>query len=191
MHCYIEYKKKKFIYQKTEGQDEYKFHGLKFNERETFGFYKQQKGYAKNREIELAENKYGNNEMEVPLPEFIDIFKEHMVAPFFVFQIFCTFLWLMDEYWYYSLFTLGLLMFAESTVVFQRKKNMERLRSMRIHPYDMYALRKGEWKLISSEELLPGDVCLVNTNQKKGDKKSKKEDKKEKNGEKIQKNYIP
>jgi manganese-transporting P-type ATPase len=188
MHCYIEYKKKKFVYQMTEGEEECRFHGLKFNEKETFGFYKQQKGYAKNREIELAENKFGNNEMEVPLPDFIDIFKEHMVAPFFVFQIFCTFLWLMDEYWYYSLFTLGLLMFAESTVVFQRKKNMERLRSMRIHPYDMHVLRRGEWKLISSEDLLPGDICLVNTNQKKGDKKNKKEDKKD---EKIQKNYIP
>jgi len=90
-----------------------------------------------------------------------------MVAPFFVFQIFCTLLWLMDEYWYYSLFTLGLLMFAESTVVFQRKKNMERLRAMRIHPFDLNVLRKGEWKMISSENLLPSDICLLNINRKK------------------------
>ena len=195
MHCYIEYKKKKFVYAKSESEDQFRFHGLKFLEKETFGFYKKQTGHLKNRVIELYENKYGNNEMEIPLPDFTEIFKEHMVAPFFVFQIFCTFLWLMDEYWYYSLFTLALLMFAESTVVFQRKKNMERLRSMRITPYDLYVLRKGEWKLISSESLLPGDICLLNTNRKKkDDKKEDKKDKKAKKNEKEekeQKNYIP
>jgi len=58
-------------------------------------------------------------------------------------------------------------MFAESTVVFQRKKNMERLRAMRIHPFDLNVLRKGEWKMISSENLLPSDICLLNINRKK------------------------
>jgi manganese-transporting P-type ATPase len=141
----------------------------------------------KKKEIELAENKYGLNELEVPLPHFSDLLKEHMVAPFFVFQIFCTFLWLMDEYWYYSLFTFGLLCFAESTVVFQRKRNMERLRTMRIHPYSIYVLRKGEWKTIQTDSLLPGDVCLI-----KRMKEAKKEDKKDdKNKEKELKNYIP
>ena len=67
-------------------------------------------------------------------------------------------------------------MFAESTVVFQRKKNMERLRSMRINPYDLYVLRKGEWKLIQSDALVPGDICLVNTNI--GKKKDNKNDQK-------------
>lgn len=178
----------------SQGEDgEYKFRGLKFPEKESFDFYRQEKGYMKRQQIELAMNKWGSNEMDIPLPEFVDIFKEHMVAPFFVFQIFCTMLWLMDEYWYYSLFTLFLLMVAESTVVFQRKKNMERLRAMRIHPYDLYVLRKGEWKLESSESLLPGDICLLNTNIKKKEVAKREEKKNEKNKDKEneQKNYVP
>lgn len=143
----------------TQEEDaEKQFISLKFPEHETFSFYNKQKGYMKNREIELAENKWGVNEMDFPLPDFTEIFKEHMVAPFFVFQIFTTLLWLMDEYWYYALFTLVLLMFAEGTVVFQRKKNMQRLREMRVNPFDMYVLRRGEWTLKSSEELLPEDI---------------------------------
>lgn len=160
-------RRNKFIYSPGQAENTGNFISLKFPEREQLSFYAQQNGYQKSKEVELAENKFGINDLEIPMPQFIDIFKEHMVAPFFVFQIFCTFLWMLDEYWYYSLFTFGLLVFAESTVVFQRKKNMERLRAMRIHPFDLFVLRKGEWIQLSSESLIPGDVCLINTNKRK------------------------
>ena len=163
------------------------FERLKYKENENFGFYLKQEGLNKKRDIEVIENTYGQNDLEVPLPQFQELLKEHMVAPFFVFQIFCTLLWLMDEYWYYAIFTLFLLMFAESTVVFQRKKNMERLRAMRIYPYAIPVLRNGEWINVQTDMLLPGDVCLVRRL-----KQPKKEESKDgKKGEKEQKNYIP
>jgi cation-transporting ATPase 13A1 len=69
--------------------------------------------------IEALSALYGKNEFDIPIPSFLALFVEHTTAPFFVFQIFCVALWCLDEYWYYSLFTLFMLIVFECTVVFQ------------------------------------------------------------------------
>jgi manganese-transporting P-type ATPase len=89
------------------------------------------------------------------------LFREHAVAPFFVFQIFCVGLWMLDEYWYYSLFTLFMLVAFESTVVWQRQRTLNEFRGMSIKPYDMWVYRLGKWTEIQSDKLLPGDLVSV------------------------------
>lgn len=112
-------------------------------------------------ELEDARAVYGENRLQIPQPTFWELFSEHAVAPFFVFQIFCVGLWLLDEYWMSSLFTLFGLVAFECTVVFQRQRSLAEFRTMSIKPYDMLVLRNGKWVPVSSAELVPGDVVSV------------------------------
>ena len=75
--------------------------------------------------------------------------------------MFCVGLWLLDDYWYYSLFTLFMLVGFESTVVWQRQRTLNEFRGMSIQPYDIWVYRQHTWEQITSNKLLPGDLVSV------------------------------
>ncbi|KAL6863572.1 putative Ca2+ pump [Trichoderma novae-zelandiae] len=127
----------------------------------TIGQFQMSKGIDKQSELTRIEQHYGTNTFDIPVPTFTELFKEHAVAPFFVFQIFCVGLWMLDEYWYYSLFTLFMLVAFESTVVWQRQRTLNEFRGMSIKPYDVWVYRLGKWTEIQSDALLPGDLVSV------------------------------
>ena len=79
-----------------------------------------------------------NENTGILMHSFWNFWQEHLVAPFFVFQVLCLFLWSLDDYWYYSVFTLLLLMFFEGMMCKQRQASLLMLREMRRPPVDMY-----------------------------------------------------
>lgn len=127
----------------------------------TIGSFQASKGLQKSTEIEKLTQYYGKNLFDIPVPTFTELFKEHAVAPFFVFQIFCVGLWMLDEYWYYSLFTLFMLVVFESTVVWQRQRTLTEFRGMSIKPYAVWVYRENKWVEVQSDALLPGDLVSV------------------------------
>lgn len=155
------FQKRKYVY----NRDKKMFIKVKVEMQVTFGELNDSKGLNG---IEVIENQlklYGANVFDIPLPSFGELFREHAVAPFFVFQIFCVGLWCLDEFWYYSVFTLLMLLVFESTVVQQRIRNLKEFRTMSIKPIELYVCRIGKWSKIMSDALLPGDLCsLSHTN---------------------------
>lgn len=120
-------------------------------------------------QVQEAVHLYGENKFDIPIPTFKELFQEHAVAPFFVFQIFCVGLWCLDEYWYYSLFTLFMLVAFESSVVWQRQRTLIEFRGMAIAPYTVWAKRDSKWVEVSSADLVPGDlVSIVRSHEDSG-----------------------
>lgn len=127
--------------------------------------YLQSKGIRSNEELQQARDKYGRNDFELPVPQFTELLKEQLVAPFFVFQFICMLLWCLDEYMYYSLMTLFMLIVFECTVVKQRQYNMKTLSHMRSAPQPCLVYRLGRWTDVLSDELVPGDICSIGHNE--------------------------
>jgi cation-transporting ATPase 13A1 len=153
----IEFEKIKYLFNKEKGT----FEKSKINFKRKLGEFKEVSPYSTELEIEKLKVKYGNNLMKVPIPSFFSLYKEHIVAPFFVFQLFCILLWVFDDYGLHSGMTLLMLCIFEATVVAQRIVNLVTLRKMRVPPHFIYVYRNHEWKKISSSELIPGDIVSV------------------------------
>jgi len=155
------FQKRRFLYDQQKGTFAPLAYTMDQEPKPMVKDFQQSKGLQKRSEIERIQQHYGPNLFDIPVPTFTELFKEHAVAPFFVFQVFCVGLWMLDEYWYYSLFTLFMLVVFESTVVWQRQRTLKEFRGMTIKPYEVYVYRENRWTEVLSDALLPGDLVSV------------------------------
>ena len=157
----FEFHKRRYIWD----ADNKKFNKVEFPVHLSFGQYLSATGYKDESDIEDATHRWGINSFQIPLPSFSELYLEQCRQPFFVFQIACVALWSMDEYWYFSIFTLLMLLLFEGTVVFSRTRNISMLRDMMGKPSKVKVLRGGSWHTMDSDCLLPGDIMSVSRNR--------------------------
>ncbi|KAK8106132.1 cation-transporting atpase 4 [Apiospora kogelbergensis] len=155
------FQKRRFLFNEETRSFSPLVYSIDADPKPTLETYQKSNGISTQAELTRLEQYYGSNTFDIPVPTFTELFREHAVAPFFVFQIFCVGLWMLDEYWYYSLFTLFMLVMFESTVVWQRQRTLNEFRGMSIKPYDMWVYRLGKWTEVQSDKLLPGDLVSV------------------------------
>ncbi|KAF4705341.1 Cation-transporting atpase, partial [Perkinsus olseni] len=105
---WIDYQRKKLLLDPKDGT----FHRPKYPVDYTLDFYSSSRGLSEE-EIAKAEGTYFDNTLNLPVPKFQELLLQHVTAPFFVFQMICGLLWLFDDYWYYSLMTIILLVMLE------------------------------------------------------------------------------
>ena len=157
-----------FIFQKTKylwNPNKKCFEGLQYPINHSVKHYCEWKGYLDEKDIAIAEEKYSKNKLDMVVPEFKELFKERAIAPFFVFQVFCVALWCLDKYWYYSIFTLIMLIMFECTLVQQQLRNMAEIRKMGNKPYMIMVYRNRRWRSMFTDQLLPGDIVSITRSQ--------------------------
>ncbi|KAL7124750.1 hypothetical protein ABFS83_14G070300 [Erythranthe nasuta] len=154
---YFDFRKQRFIY----STENHTFFKLPYPSKETIGYYLKNSGYGTEAKILTATENWGRNVFEYPHPTFQKLMKEQCMEPFFVFQVFCVGLWCLDEYWYYSLFTLFMLFMFESTMAKSRLKTLSELRRVKVDTQILMVYRCGKWNKLSGTELLPGDVVSI------------------------------
>jgi cation-transporting ATPase 13A1 len=118
-------------------------------------------GFKSDIHLVSGQIRYGANTFGVKQPTFSELYKAQLLSPFTVFQIFCVILWMLDDYWQYSFFTLFMVLSFEATVVFTRIKSLSALRGMGNKIRPVWVHRLGEWICIETYELLPGDIMSL------------------------------
>ncbi|KAI9741468.1 MAG: hypothetical protein M1818_004274 [Claussenomyces sp. TS43310] len=155
------FQKRRFLYSSEKNSFTPLTYSIDDEPKPTIERFQKSRGITSAAELSKLQQHYGDNTFDIPVPTFVELFKEHAVAPFFVFQVFCVGLWMLDEYLYYSLFTLFMLVVFESTVVWQRQRTLNEFRGMSIKPYEIYVYRQNKWEEIQSDKLLPGDLVSI------------------------------
>ncbi|TDH65753.1 hypothetical protein CCR75_006141 [Bremia lactucae] len=159
---YFVFQKHKYV---AEDDDNNKssivFRKLKAPVTEKVSYYLKSDGLGSERTIQDYLELYGKNAFSIPQPNFIDMFKQQLLEPLTVFQIFSVCLYMLDEYWQYSLFTLAMILMFEGVTVMSRLKNLQTLRGMGNQAREIYAYRNKTWKQVPSDVLVPGDMISI------------------------------
>ncbi|TNJ28162.1 putative Cation-transporting ATPase 2 [Giardia muris] len=119
--------------------------------------------------------KYGENRMVAPVLSLGALFVEHIMSPMFMFQVFTSILWLFDKFAIFSCMTTLTLLFMEGGNILTQYNSLRESRRLIAHPTLVNVRRNDEpWKVISSADLVPGDlVRFVPTDLQKAIKADK------------------
>eukprot|EP00616_Rhizochromulina_sp_CCMP1243_P017602 CAMPEP_0119000990 /NCGR_PEP_ID=MMETSP1173-20130426/64353_1 /TAXON_ID=1034831 /ORGANISM="Rhizochromulina marina cf, Strain CCMP1243" /LENGTH=1550 /DNA_ID=CAMNT_0006952493 /DNA_START=19 /DNA_END=4671 /DNA_ORIENTATION=+ len=112
-------------------------------------------------QVQHRQEQYGRNVLRIPTPKVTELLKQQLLSPIAIFQIFCAVLWMLDEYWQYTIFTLFSIVALEATTVFQRLKTFSTLGGMASKPTPLHVFRDGAWAQLTTEDLLPGDLISL------------------------------
>ncbi|KAJ5068600.1 cation-transporting atpase [Anaeramoeba ignava] len=107
---------------------------------------------------------FGQNYLNIPVKSYPALLLSEVLHPLFVFQLFAVIVWSVDNYAAYGI---TIMVMSLVTIFFslrQTKKNLVTLSEMAKFDIDVEVFRIGEYKTISSKDLVPGDLVSIPNN---------------------------
>lgn len=104
---------------------------------------------------------YGPNRLVIPLASLASLFMEHFMSPFFIFQVVTCFLWSLDNFAFYSFFSLFVVVFMEGGNVFSKYNSIKESRKMIPPACKVEVKRDGRWVVLPSDRLVPTDLVRI------------------------------
>ncbi|KAG0052662.1 hypothetical protein BGZ83_002319 [Gryganskiella cystojenkinii] len=104
---------------------------------------------------------FGQNVIDVQEKTVSQLLVQEVLHPFYIFQVFSMALWFADDYYYYAACIFVISTVSVITELIETKRTMRRMRNMSKFTCNTRVFRSGLWRIIGSEELVPGDVFEV------------------------------
>ncbi|KAF8609052.1 Ca-transporting ATPase [Ceratobasidium sp. AG-I] len=104
---------------------------------------------------------FGANEVDIEAKGTVALLVDEVLHPFYVFQIASIILWSLDDYYYYAFCIALISALSVGTTLVETKKTIRRMREMSRFDCKVGVLIGGEWQIISSTQLVPGDTISL------------------------------
>ncbi|CAD6973738.1 unnamed protein product [Tilletia controversa] len=104
---------------------------------------------------------FGLNAVDIAARSTWDLLVDEVLHPFYMFQIVSIILWSFDDYYYYAFCILIISAVSITTTLVETKQTVARMREMSRFECEVRVWRGGVWKMMSSQELVPGDIYDV------------------------------
>jgi len=118
-------------------------------------------GLQSEAEIKSLQLTYGKCLLNVPIPSVWKILISEILHPLYMFQIVSVIVWLLAAYYYFCLAIFFMVLSSIISELLLTRKHFQEARAMALYTCNIKVHRKGQVKIISSEELVPGDVFEV------------------------------
>ncbi|ORX61792.1 putative P-type ATPase [Hesseltinella vesiculosa] len=134
------------------------------------GYWKDEQWTSvKQLKLGLATDKYlqrlsvfGPNLIHIHEKPILKLLTDEVLNPFYVFQIGSIILWSLDNYYYYAFCIFLISAFSIIQTLLETKQTLKRTQDMARFECPVRAFRNGSWRMISSVDLVPGDLMDIN-----------------------------
>ncbi|KND00499.1 HAD ATPase, P-type, family IC [Spizellomyces punctatus DAOM BR117] len=113
--------------------------------------------------VEQRKKIFGQNAVEIKEKPIFRLLMDEVLHPFYVFQVASIILWSLDDYYFYAACIFIISTTSAMATLFETRETMRRMRELSRFSCEVRVLRQGQWRVMRSEEIVPGDVYEVSS----------------------------